>query len=272
MDHNSLEVNTLDPLPGWPRVRQVAVSVGRAGQYWFEAADRAEHLAVVQLGIRGVGRVHTSGGDLLVQPGHVMLMRTGIDRLGYGLHVGDAAWHFAYAEIAGDLALQAMGTLIARHGHVFNPGSGDLRELLSGLAARPGIHHAVWDVSASARTAGAILAAVAHTTATAEGDLTRRAIALFEQRLAGSISVAAAAAQLGVGRERLSRAFHASLGVPPATWLRQRRLDLARQLLQATGAQVQDVAGRVGYRSVAQFLRAYAARYGHTPGGRRVRR
>jgi AraC-like DNA-binding protein len=263
---NSLMIDTLDPLPGWPRLCQASVGVGRTGAYWCVPRLRTERLAVVKICLRGTGRVVVEGQEHLVTPGKVMIMRTGADTLEYGLHEGDPPWHTAYAEIAGDLALEALGQLIRRHGHVYEPAATDLVEILTHLADRPGDHHVVWDVSASARAASTILASVAHARTPPEDRLARRAIALFEQRLTTSGTLEDAAADLGVSREQLSRAFREALGIPPATWLRQRRLELARQLLMAPDALVQDVAARIGYRSVSQFLRAFTARYGHTPG------
>ena len=263
---NSLMIDTLDPLPEWPRLCQASVGVGRTGAYWCRPLRRPQGLAVVKIGIRGVGRVLVQGRELLVQPGQVMLMRTGIDAIEYGLHDGDDPWHTAYAEMAGEMALSALGHLIDRHGHVYTPASGDLLEILTHLADRPGDHHALWDVGASSRAAGTILAAVAHARDTREGGVARKAIALFERHLTTTYTLEDAASQLGISREQLGRSFRDALGIPPATWLRHRRLELARQLLMAPDAQVQHVAGQVGYRSVSQFLRAFTARYGQTPG------
>lgn len=268
-DHNeinSLMIDTLDPLPGWPRLCQASVGVGRTGAYWCVPRLRTERLAVVKISLRGTGRVMVDGTEHLVTPGKVMIMRTGLDTLEYGLQDGDPPWHCAYAEIAGDLALDALGHLIQRHGHVYEPAGTDLEELLTNLADRPGDHHVVWDVSASARAASTILASVAHARTAKEDRLARRAIALFEKRLTTSSTLEEVADDLGVSREQLSRSFREALGIPPATWLRQRRLELARQLLMAPNALVQEVATHVGYRSVSQFLRAFTARYGHTPG------
>lgn len=263
---NSLLIDTLDPFPEWPRLCQASVGVGRTGAYWCLPLQRDPGLAVVKIGIRGIGRVLVQGSEILVHPGQVLLMRTGLDPIEYGLHVGDAPWHTAYAELAGKMALEALGHLIERHGHVYTPASGGLLEILTHLASRPGDHHALWDVGASSRAASTILSSVAHTKDTRESGLARKAIVLFEQHLTTSYTLEDAAAQLGISREQLGRSFRAALGIPPATWLRHRRLELARQLLMAPDAQVRLVAGQVGYRSVSQFLRAFAARYGQTPG------
>jgi AraC-like DNA-binding protein len=263
---NSLMIDTLDPLPGWPRLCQASIGVGRTGAYWCVPRQRTTRLAVVKIGLRGTGRVVVDDREILMVPGQVMLMRTGMDHLAYGLHEGDEPWHTAYAEIAGDLALEALGHLIQRHGHVYEPAATDVVDIITRLADRPGDHHVVWDVSTSARAASIILASVAHARTGREDHLARRAIAFFEKHLTTHGTLEDAATELGVSREQLSRSFRTALGIPPATWLRQRRLELARQLLMAPDAQVQEVARHIGYRSVSQFLRAFTARYGTTPG------
>jgi AraC-like DNA-binding protein len=263
---NSLMIDTLDPLPEWPRLCQASVGVGRTGAYWCTPFQRPPGLAVVKIGIRGIGRMQVQGREILIHPGQVMLMRTGLDPLEYGLHEGDSPWHAAYAELGGEMALAALGHLIARHGHVYTSTSGDLLDILTHLADRQGTHHAVWDVGVSSRVAGTILASIAHTRDTQEGGIARKAIALFERHPNSAYTLEDAASQLGISRGQLGRSFRDALGIPPATWLRHRRLELARQLLMAPDAQVRLVASQVGYRSVPQFLRAFTARYGQTPG------
>ncbi len=93
--HNCLPVTTLDSLPNWSRLHQVAVGVVRGGSYWFDTTARSERLAVRQVGIRGRGRVATAAGKCVLEPGEVLSMRPRGDRLGYGLRPGDPPWHLA---------------------------------------------------------------------------------------------------------------------------------------------------------------------------------
>lgn len=266
----SLHVTTLDPLPGWPRVHQLAAASAHGARYRFAARRRGERLAVVQLGLAGLGRVWSADGrQRRVAPGEALVFRTDVDDITYGLADGDPAWRFVYAELAGPAALQLLGEVIARHGHVVAADAPAITRLVAGLADRAGAHHAVWDAGASLRTASELLAALAPARDGAGTALTRRAVAWFDADLAARSTVARAAAELGVGRERLTRAMRAALGEAPAAWLRRRRLDQARQLLAAPEATVAAVAARVGYASVAQFVRAYRARYGRTPGAAR---
>ncbi len=72
------------------------------------------------------------------------------------------------------------------------------------------------------------------------------------------------AAEAGMSRSAFLRAFTATLGEPPATYLRRFRLDRARSDL-ATGARVAEVARRYGYRSPDAFTRAFRKADGLAP-------
>ncbi len=260
-------VTTLEPWASLPRVHQVAVAEARGAAYRFDARDRDEELALIQLGIAGAGRVWLSDGhELTVGPGEALCLRTRLDAVRYGLLASDRPWRFVYAELAGAAALTAMAELTARCGHVLRPADPDgLQRLLAGCADRAGTYRACWDSATSARTAMAILAAALPRRVAAQQDLVERAIAWFDARLDGKVSVGAAAIALGVGREHLTRRMRTLVGEAPASWLRRRRLELARDLLAAPDARVATVAARVGYRSVAHFTRAFRARFGASP-------
>ena len=72
------------------------------------------------------------------------------------------------------------------------------------------------------------------------------------------------AAEAGMSRSAFLRAFAATLGEPPATYLRRFRMDRARADLVG-GARVADVARRYGYRSPDAFARAYRRAEGQPP-------
>lgn len=72
------------------------------------------------------------------------------------------------------------------------------------------------------------------------------------------------AAEAGMSRSAFMRAFAATLGEPPASYLRRFRLDRARADL-AAGARVAEVARRYGYRSSDAFTRAFRRAEGYAP-------
>ncbi len=82
----------------------------------------------------------------------------------------------------------------------------------------------------------------------AHGDpVVGRALRLLEQNPAHPWTVAALAAETGISRAALARSFTDLVGVPPMTYLRQCRLDLAADLLREPAATVESVARQVGY-------------------------
>ncbi len=61
------------------------------------------------------------------------------------------------------------------------------------------------------------------------------------------------------------RDFRREFGMPPQKWLIRKRLELARNLLQAGGGKVQDVMADVGFGNFSFFSRAYKAAFGCSP-------
>ncbi len=73
------------------------------------------------------------------------------------------------------------------------------------------------------------------------------------------------AAQAGVSRAGLARRFHELVGEPPMTYLTERRLSLAADLLREPDATVTSVAHQVGYSSPFALSTAFKRRRGITP-------
>jgi AraC-like DNA-binding protein len=72
------------------------------------------------------------------------------------------------------------------------------------------------------------------------------------------------AAVMGLTEKRLNAEFRAVFGATVFECLRNERLEHARIALDE-GASLKDVASRVGYNHVSNFIRAFAARYGTPP-------
>lgn len=74
----------------------------------------------------------------------------------------------------------------------------------------------------------------------------------------------ALARMAGMSRSKFASHFHKEVGMPPAEYIAQRRMKLARQLLRQR-LPVEHVAIRVGYQSQPAFSRAFIARFGVAP-------
>ncbi|MDO9418446.1 AraC family transcriptional regulator [Pararhizobium sp.] len=87
----------------------------------------------------------------------------------------------------------------------------------------------------------------------------------LEAHLADPITVDGLAASLGTNRNTLNRAFNQAFGVGPITWLRQRRCDVAAQLLRDTTESVLNIALTVGYGDPNNFSTAFRRIYNAGP-------
>lgn len=74
------------------------------------------------------------------------------------------------------------------------------------------------------------------------------------------------AAEVGMSRTRFASRFSELLGDGPIGYLTEWRLQRALDLLSEPHANVQDVAGQVGYMSAAAFTRAFTQKFGTAPG------
>jgi transcriptional regulator GlxA family with amidase domain len=71
----------------------------------------------------------------------------------------------------------------------------------------------------------------------------------------------------GVGRRALQEGFRQYVGVSPMAYLRQLRLECAREHLRrrSPGVTVAEVARRCGFTNLGRFAAAYRVRYGVSP-------
>lgn len=97
----------------------------------------------------------------------------------------------------------------------------------------------------------------------------RHALDYMERHLSESITMPDLAAHAGASIRSLQQGFHEEFGVPPMTYLRDRRLERARQELldaePADGLTVTDVAAHWGFNHLSGFAGLYRKRYGESP-------
>lgn len=110
-----------------------------------------------------------------------------------------------------------------------------------------------------------------HSTARATTDTdpgADRLALLVRDRLADELldppSLAVLAAELGLSRYQLLRAFRTTMGLPPYAWLAQYRVTRARRLLD-TGLRPAEVASLVGFADQAHLTRWFRRVLGVTP-------
>jgi AraC-like DNA-binding protein len=80
-----------------------------------------------------------------------------------------------------------------------------------------------------------------------------------------SVDLSQIAAAANVSPSHLVRRFRRELGITPMAYLWQRRVAIGVDLLNSTGLQISDIAGRVGFSSVYHFSRRVKAHTGLSP-------
>tara|TARA_B100001750_G_scaffold109870_1_gene86820 strand:+ start:1731 stop:2636 length:906 start_codon:yes stop_codon:yes gene_type:complete len=80
------------------------------------------------------------------------------------------------------------------------------------------------------------------------------------------------AAVAGLGEHHFSRTFRATYGRPPATWLRERRLEHAHGLLVRTSETIAEIAIATGFSDQSHLTRWFRRHYGVTPAALRRQR
>ncbi|RZI79994.1 MAG: AraC family transcriptional regulator, partial [Pseudomonas sp.] len=96
-------------------------------------------------------------------------------------------------------------------------------------------------------------------------------IAGIDQAELAELSLASLAAQAGLGRYQLIRAFQAATGLTPHAYLLNARVNRARQCLRQ-GLPLADVAYKLGFADQSHFQRVFKAHAGTTPGRYRLLR
>ncbi|KMS72332.1 AraC family transcriptional regulator [Streptomyces viridochromogenes] len=91
------------------------------------------------------------------------------------------------------------------------------------------------------------------------------ALRLLQTNPAHPWTLPALAAEAGASRANLARRFTALVGQPPMTYLRERRLALAADLLRAPGATLTEVADRVGFSNAFSLSAAFKREHGVSP-------
>ncbi|MFD3400510.1 helix-turn-helix domain-containing protein [Kribbella sp. NPDC058693] len=88
---------------------------------------------------------------------------------------------------------------------------------------------------------------------------------LNEYYASPDVSLNELAAELGLSPSQLSRRFRAVRGITPVAYLRDLRLQKARELLTETNDTLQVVAEQAGYRSAFYLSRVFSSHTGQSP-------
>jgi AraC family transcriptional regulator len=93
----------------------------------------------------------------------------------------------------------------------------------------------------------------------------RRALERLRSENDADVSLTALAADAGLSRFHFCRAFKASTGMPPNTWLRLYRLEQAKAMLRDPSISIVTIAAALGYASQTAFSAAFRKLIGISP-------
>lgn len=88
----------------------------------------------------------------------------------------------------------------------------------------------------------------------------------MEEHLDEPLTIPALSRRACLSATTFKEEFRRMYGLPVHTWLRQRRMERAAELLHTSGLSLETVAQAVGYSSVSQFAATFRRYYGVTPG------
>jgi AraC-like DNA-binding protein len=94
----------------------------------------------------------------------------------------------------------------------------------------------------------------------------QRATEIMASNLGQRVSLVNVARHCDVSPSHFSRAFKASTGLTPSSWMLRLRIDRAKDLLRQSGASLAEVASRCGFADQAHFTRTFSRYLGVSPG------
>jgi transcriptional regulator GlxA family with amidase domain len=95
---------------------------------------------------------------------------------------------------------------------------------------------------------------------------------IMESNFNSSLSLTELARLAARSLSTFRRDFQKIYGSTPSRWLREKRLDYCRHLLETTQANIEEVAYEGGFVSRTHFIRCFHDRFGVTPSGFRKSR
>jgi transcriptional regulator GlxA family with amidase domain len=73
------------------------------------------------------------------------------------------------------------------------------------------------------------------------------------------------ARRVNLSRSRLTHLFRSEVGCSPGRYLREARLDRARQLVEESSLSIKEIMARVGFSDPSHFTRDFSRRHGASP-------
>jgi AraC-like DNA-binding protein len=263
---------------GVPLVRMAHSSISLLPTSRESSENRFPELTVQMLtrgrlpfsGDMGFGRFRAvaNPGDFIVTPaGQSCKLRPEADLETVGLAVSTAVIHDliapAFDGLVPDLAPLHAGVLRSDRVTVA------MRSLWANRSVRGNLGQLLMQSDLLTVLTGLVASALEEPRATPLGGLApfrlKQACEMLDASDEIDISIISIAAEVGLSPSYFTKAFKRSTGRSPAKWLAQRRVDLAKQLLQENKLSLSEIAGKVGFAAQPQFTTAFRKMTGLTP-------
>jgi AraC family transcriptional regulator of arabinose operon len=219
------------------------------------------------LTLSGRGIVEVGGRRSIARPGTIAWLDTSRPYAHHCHGEGDV-WHYLWIGVEGAGLAGLHAWLGFRDAPVIDVSAADdIRAILDlARSAEPNAIAAINAAIAGFLTVIAPLRAAVAQKAAPFGDLAiETLVADIRRDIAADWSVPRMAAQVGVSHSQFHRRFSQVFGLPPARWLRQERINLARRFLKSGFEKVGAIASRCGYEDPFHFSRDFRAMTGMSP-------
>ena len=93
--------------------------------------------------------------------------------------------------------------------------------------------------------------------------------AVMEENIMNPVSLTDLAYLTGRSLSSFKRDFQAIYNLPPSQWIREKRLEKAKELLSSTSMTVTDICYTTGFENIAHFSRLFKEYFGYSPSAAR---
>jgi AraC-like DNA-binding protein len=252
------------PLASLPRPIIIVEEVQNSPDYGHEGYNRHDTGGQLVITLAGRGRLRIGKQHHDLTPGRAFLHNHRDRNIGYYYpQAGNEPWRFLW--IAFDGSSEVITAELNRHyGYIYHlPLDGSIVKKLAAF-------HSLRDLLqvptplAGAKLVMDIFAGLGDTfehklIKTPQSMLISNVQQYIIENISSELTVSAIADKFQVSREHLTRVFKTQTGITPHSYITQRRMILARELLLQTRLNCKEIADRVGYSDLAVFSRAFKA-------------
>jgi len=223
-------------------------------------------VALLQYTLDGHGAIDFAGRTFSVPPEHCMIAIIP-SRHVYYLPDDAPAWRFIYIIVNHPYVVRRLRDLIAVAGPVIAaPAGGDLPEILGRLIES----NADDALAREEKLLALMLAALRAADASRPGADERQRLLKSVRQLIHTAgykrpNIEAVAGEFGMSRSNFSHHFRATTGLSPAAFIREVRLERAREAVTGSDASLKAIARQFGFADANHFGKVFSERFGFTP-------